>query len=64
MRIPCPFCGSRDAAEFSYLGDASVPRPDTAIGTAAEAAMYDYTYLRDNSRGLLQGILVSRRGLP
>jgi sarcosine oxidase subunit delta len=54
MRIPCPFCGSRDAAEFSYLGDASVTRPDTAIGTDAEAAMVDYVYLRDNPAGSFQ----------
>ncbi len=51
MRIPCPFCGSRDAAEFSYLGDASVTRPDTAIGADSDAAMYDYVYLRDNPAG-------------
>ncbi len=54
MRIPCPFCGSRDAAEFSYLGDASVTRPDTAIGTDVNAAMYDYVYLRDNPAGSLK----------
>lgn len=50
MRIPCPFCGSRDAAEFSYLGDASVSRPDVT-GPNPDDAMYDYVYLRDNPAG-------------
>jgi methylglutamate dehydrogenase subunit B len=55
MRIPCPFCGPRDAAEFSYLGDAAPKRPDTAIASAdIEAALYDYVYLRDNPAGLLR----------
>jgi len=52
MRIPCPFCGSRDAAEFSYLGDASVKRPDNlADGDSNGTAMIDYVYLRDNPAG-------------
>jgi sarcosine oxidase subunit delta len=50
MRIPCPFCGPRDAAEFSYLGDASVTRPDATV-TDTDAAMYRYVYLRDNPAG-------------
>ena len=28
MRIPCPYCGSRDVAEFTYLGDATLQRPE------------------------------------
>ena len=48
MRIPCPYCGERDAAEFSYLGDASCapgrPRP-------ASRRLSDYVYLRDNPAG-------------
>jgi len=55
MRIPCPFCGSRDAAEFSYLGDASVTRPDAAAsGADLDGAMFDHVYLRDNPAGLLR----------
>ena len=30
MRIPCPHCGERDVQEFSYLGDASLVRPEGA----------------------------------
>ena len=50
MRIPCPYCGERDAQEFAYLGDATLTRPDpTAPG--AERAFHDYVYLRDNPAG-------------
>jgi methylglutamate dehydrogenase subunit B len=48
MRIPCPYCGSRDVQEFSYLGDADLRRPDAE---APEAAFHDYVYLRDNPAG-------------
>lgn len=48
MRIPCPFCGDRDAQEFVYRGDASPRRPGTDEG------FYDYVYLRDNPAGLLR----------
>ncbi len=27
MRLPCPYCGERDAQEFVYRGDASPQRP-------------------------------------
>jgi heterotetrameric sarcosine oxidase delta subunit len=49
MRIHCPHCGERDVQEFSYLGDATLVRPD---GMSAEQdAFYDYVYLRDNPAG-------------
>jgi methylglutamate dehydrogenase subunit B len=47
-RIPCPWCGLRDEAEFAYGGDATVSRP------APEApldAFHDYVYTRANPRG-------------
>ena len=47
MRIPCPFCGPRDAQEFVYLGDATPRRPRDG----APQAMVDYVYLRDNPVG-------------
>jgi heterotetrameric sarcosine oxidase delta subunit len=50
MRIPCPFCGERDAREFTYLGDATVTRPDPAA-PEAERRFFDYVYLRDNPAG-------------
>ena len=52
MRIPCPYCGSRDAAEFSYFGDATPQRPEPGDDAAANAAlMFDYVYLRSNPAG-------------
>ena len=48
MRIPCPFCGDRDAAEFVYRGDASPVRP------ADDEGVYDYVYLRENPVGPLR----------
>jgi methylglutamate dehydrogenase subunit B len=50
LRIPCPCCGERDTREFSYLGDASVRRPETASAESA-GAFVDYVYLRDNRAG-------------
>jgi methylglutamate dehydrogenase subunit B len=50
MRIPCPFCGDRDAHEFVTRGDAAPQRP--AAG-ASEDAFADYVYQRDNPRGRL-----------
>ncbi len=51
MRIPCPFCGERGNAEFSYLGDAAPVRPDPKAGMAA---FYDYVYTRDNPPGMIR----------
>jgi sarcosine oxidase subunit delta len=47
MRIPCPFCGDRDAQEFVYRGDAAPQRP------ADDTAMFDYVYLRENLAGTM-----------
>lgn len=49
MRIPCPFCGPREASEFAYRGDATVTRPPFEV--SSEIAMYEYVYLRDNPAG-------------
>jgi sarcosine oxidase subunit delta len=51
MRIRCPFCGERESAEFAYLGDARVARPD-ARGPDAGAEFFAAVYLRDNPAGL------------
>ena len=50
MLIPCPFCGARDASEFTYLGEATLKRPDPSAPNA-ERAFHDYVYLRDNPAG-------------
>ena len=51
MIINHPLLGPRDAAEFVYLGDASlINRPDANNDNAANA-FYEYLYLRDNPAG-------------
>lgn len=62
MRIACPYCGDRDLREFTYLGDATVTRPEIAVApdqmhagageSSGQAAMFDYVYMRDNPAGL------------
>ena len=48
MRIPCPFCGIRDHAEFTYEGDATVSYPEL---DGSEEAWIAAVFLRDNPRG-------------
>ena len=48
IRIPCPFCGLRDHAEFTYEGDATVSYPPL---DGSEEAWFEAVFLRDNPRG-------------
>ncbi|MFK7869374.1 MAG: sarcosine oxidase subunit delta [Roseobacter sp.] len=51
MIINHPLLGPRDAAEFTYLGDARLlDRPD-GMATGAAEAFFDYQYIRDNPAG-------------
>jgi sarcosine oxidase subunit delta len=50
MRIECPFCGERDVAEFTYLGDAGFQRPAPDSENIAQR-YYEAVYLRDNPAG-------------
>ncbi len=51
MIIDHPLLGPRDAAEFVYLGDASlIDRPDREAEDAAQR-FHDYLHLRDNPAG-------------
>lgn len=58
MRIPCPFCGSRDSREFTYRGDAAPTRPD---GADADG-MFEYLYLRDNPAGQFEELWYHTQG--
>lgn len=52
MIINHPLLGPRDAAEFTYLGDASlINRPDWQSATA-DQDFYEYGYLRSNPAGI------------
>lgn len=50
MRLRCPYCGDRDVREFSYLGDATVTRPDPTHPEAA-SQFVEYVYVRTNPAG-------------
>ena len=53
LRIPCPYCGTRDQSEFRFGGEATIVRPaDPAAATDEEWA--DYLFYRDNVRGVHQ----------
>lgn len=45
MRITCPYCGSRDLREFTFLGEACAPGDP-----------YEQAYLRDNPAGRSTGL--------
>ena len=47
-RIDCPWCGTRDEAEFQYQGDATVKRP---APDASDDDFFRYVYIRDNPKG-------------
>lgn len=49
LRIPCPHCGLRDHAEFTYGGDAIRTRPPG--GGATDSDWTDHIYNRGNPKG-------------
>jgi|SRR5215475_2194771 len=56
MRIECCYCGVRSSEEFSYLGDATLVRPEENVyGQTQDDTVcqrwHDYVYLRDNPAG-------------
>jgi sarcosine oxidase subunit delta len=61
MRIRCPHCGERPNDEFTYLGDASVTRPDPAAADAKDE-FYNYAYIRRNVAGPTQELWYHQAG--
>ncbi len=62
MIIDHPLLGPRDAAEFIYLGDASlIDRPEWQAEDAG-AAFYEYGYIRDNIAGKMQELWYHEQG--
>lgn len=62
MIINHPLLGPRDAAEFVYLGDASlINRPESDANDAAEQ-FYEYLYLRDNLAGEMRELWYHEQG--
>ena len=50
MLIRCPHCGTRPIDEFTFMGDASVRRPESN-DLASMDQWFDYVYLRINPKG-------------
>ena len=50
LRIPCPYCGDRDEAEFRCGGEATDAIPEPG---ASDGAWSDYLFNRDNPKGLV-----------
>lgn len=49
MIIKCPHCGPREIGEYSYIGDATVKRPDPE--NTDMDAWSNYVFQRQNPRG-------------
>ena len=49
LRIPCPYCGTRDESEFRFGGESHVERPGLEVSDAEWA---DYLFNRINPMGL------------
>ena len=50
LLIPCPWCGSRDEAEFHYGGEAHIARPPNP-DALDDVAWADYLFMRSNPKG-------------
>jgi heterotetrameric sarcosine oxidase delta subunit len=50
LLIPCPWCGLREEAEFTYGGEALIARPRDPAATS-DAEWADYLFMRTNARG-------------
>ncbi len=49
LRIPCPYCGTRDEVEFHCGGDSHIIRPGPEVSDAEWA---DYLFNRENPKGV------------
>lgn len=50
LRIPCPYCGTRDQDEFRFGGEAPIVRPGDPQDTSDEA-WGQYLFYRNNAKG-------------
>lgn len=51
LLIRCPWCGPREETEFSYGGEAHIPRP-VDPQALLDQQWADYLFMRKNPRGL------------
>jgi len=50
LLIPCPWCGPREETEFTYGGEADIPRPADPPALT-DAAWGAYLFMRRNPHG-------------
>ena len=62
MIIQHPLLGPRDAAEFVYLGDASLIHRPTKDDANAATAFLEYQYLRENPAGCMRELWYHEQG--
>lgn len=49
LRLPCPYCGSRDETEYRYGGESHINRPRPEAG---DVEWSDYLFNRHNPKGV------------
>ena len=50
LLIKCPYCGERAESDFSYGGEAGIPRPENP-DELSDKEWADYLFMRKNPRG-------------
>lgn len=61
LLITCPWCGERDEGEFSYGGEADIPRP-AVPHELTDAEWADYLFMRKNPKGPHRELWVHTHG--
>lgn len=51
LRIPCPYCGTRDQDEFKFGGESHITRPENPE-QASDAEWAEYLFYRKNPKGV------------
>ena len=51
LRIPCPYCGTRDQDEFKFGGESHITRPEHPE-QASDAEWAEYLFYRKNPKGV------------
>ncbi len=61
LRIPCPYCGVRDQAEFQFGGESRAPRP-VEPDRLSDVEWAEYLFYRDNVKGRHEELWVHSHG--
>ena len=61
LKIPCPYCGTRNQDEFSHHGEAHIMRPKNPE-KLSETEWGDYLFFRKNIKGDHAELWMHRHG--